>query len=639
MAVTQQQFDALIQRWESLARRQPGLYKLRVGLLALLGYAYIFCVLAGLLAVLALLVLAVVYSGRINFYVVKLGILILVPVLIILKSLWVTFPPPTGLELQPAIVPRLFQLIDKLTKALDAPRFHRILLTDDFNAGVFQRPRLGVFGWQQNYLLLGLPLMQALSPAQLSAVLAHELGHLSGNHSRFNGWIYRVRQTYFQILQSLQRSDGQGSSILFQGFFNWYAPFFSAYSFVLARMNEYEADRCGKEIAGAQNMAEALINVGIKSKFLEGSFWPSVLKQVRERVEPPAATFTAMSGALAAGVSNEDAAKWLEQALAQKTSNEDTHPCLADRLSALGYRAAGREELPVPAAIEVSAAQEYLGNALTKLTAYFDRTWKEQNETPWRQKYASFQESLKQLRELEGKAEKGQLTEEEAWNRAHWTAELNGSEAGIPLLRELLANHPDRAGGNYLLGQILLEQNDATGIRHIEKAMEGDPHNVIPCCETIYYWLKGQGKQEEAKGSQERAEKHYEMMLKAQRERSFVSERDQFAPDNLPPAAVRDLCQQLSGYPQVKEAYLAQKVVKYFPEQRFYVLGVTVRRAWYKLAVSDGDAKLLNKLASELKWPDRAYILIINPVSDESGASNKIGKILRNIVGAAIYRY
>ncbi len=159
MGVTEQQFDALIQRLENVARRQPALYKLRVGLLALLGYAYIFSPLAGLLAVLALLVLAVFWSGRINFYIVKLGILILVPMFIILKSLWVRFPPPTGLELHRHQVPRLFQLIDKLTKALQAPRFHRILLTDDFNAGVVQRPRLGVLGWQQNYLLLGLPLM------------------------------------------------------------------------------------------------------------------------------------------------------------------------------------------------------------------------------------------------------------------------------------------------------------------------------------------------------------------------------------------------------------------------------------------------------------------------------------------------
>lgn len=58
-----------------------------------------------------------------------------------------------------------------------------------------QHARLGVLGWHVNYLILGLPLMQAVSPEQFRAIVAHELGHLSRNHSRFAGWIYRVRLT------------------------------------------------------------------------------------------------------------------------------------------------------------------------------------------------------------------------------------------------------------------------------------------------------------------------------------------------------------------------------------------------------------------------------------------------------------
>ncbi|MFB2980805.1 hypothetical protein [Microseira sp. BLCC-F43] len=62
MAMRQEQFDGLVQRLENFARQQPGIYKLRVGLLAVLGYAYIFLVLAVLLAVVALVVLIVIYS-------------------------------------------------------------------------------------------------------------------------------------------------------------------------------------------------------------------------------------------------------------------------------------------------------------------------------------------------------------------------------------------------------------------------------------------------------------------------------------------------------------------------------------------------------------------------------------------------
>ncbi|MEG4802819.1 M48 family metallopeptidase [Microcoleus sp. ARI1-B5] len=138
-------------------------------------------------------------------------------------------------------------MVDELTTKLQAPRFHNILLNREFNAAVVQVPRLGIFGWQKNYLLLGLPLMQSLSLEQFKAVRAHEVGHLSRNHSRFAGWIYRIRKTWLQIYERLHQSEQHGASILFNSFLEWYWPSFNAYSFILARMDEYEADRVWRQ--------------------------------------------------------------------------------------------------------------------------------------------------------------------------------------------------------------------------------------------------------------------------------------------------------------------------------------------------------------------------------------------------------
>src|SRR5207249_200161 len=113
-----------------------------------------------------------------------------------------------------------------------------VLLTDDFNAAAAQRPRLGIFGWQENYLLLGLPLMLALTPGQFRSVVAHELGHLSGNHGKFGGWIYRINRTWEQLVERMTQSRSWVSGI-FTKFFGWYMPFFEAYSFVLRRQQEY----------------------------------------------------------------------------------------------------------------------------------------------------------------------------------------------------------------------------------------------------------------------------------------------------------------------------------------------------------------------------------------------------------------
>lgn len=159
MALTQEQFDALVGKLEAFSQKHPGSYRLRVGLFAALGYVYIFLVLAGLLALIGLVVLFVVFSRHVNAYVIKFGILLLIPVWVIVRSLWVKFPSPEGLRLKRQQVPQLFTLVDELTTKLEAPRFHNILLNQEFNAAVVQIPRLGILGWQENYLLLGLPLM------------------------------------------------------------------------------------------------------------------------------------------------------------------------------------------------------------------------------------------------------------------------------------------------------------------------------------------------------------------------------------------------------------------------------------------------------------------------------------------------
>lgn len=626
--MTKEEFDALIQQLETYAQRQPASYKLRVGLLAVLGYAYIFFVLAGLLAALAIVLLFIVHSRWINSALIKLFILLLVPIFIVLRSLWVSIEPPKGLELRRQQVPRLFELIDELTKALKAPRFHRVLLNTEFNAAVIQVPRLGLFGWQQNYLLLGLPLMQALSPQQFRAVLAHELGHLSGNHSKFAGWIYRVRKTWGQMLERLHQSDQAGATVLFNRFFNWYAPFFSAYSFVLARANEYEADRCAAEVAGSQHIAEALLNLEIKSQVLEQSFWTKLYTQADERPEPPKSLFTALAKALATGVEPENEQKWLQQALLVQTDNADTHPCLKDRLTALGYS----QPPALPKPVKVTAARQFLGTAAAQLTQTLDTQWRTAVNYQWRERYTYAQQIRASLQALEEKASHSPLTVEETWNRAQWTMELRGNQEAIPLLHSVLEMEPDHACANYVLGQILIQQDDEAGIQHLETVMAKDFSTVIDGCQLMESFLQRHGREEEAANYRQRAEKHFEQLLLAKQERSSVRASDRFEPHGLSAASEAQLRQQLARYPEVKEAYLVRKVVQYFPQEPFYVLGVKRKRALLEIDEQELDQKLLNRLANELKFSGETWIVPLN------SATKGLTKVLKRAAVDAIYQ-
>ncbi len=601
MIKQQEQFDALVQQIERYARHQPAQYRFRVGLLAALGYAYIFLVLVLLLgAVWALR--QVVVSTNVEYLIDQVNLLSFLVGLGIVRLFWVNFPRPQGLELNSKQAPQLFVLIDELTTALRTPKFDHILLSDEHNAGVLQIPRFGFLGWQRNYLLLGLPLMQSLSLEQFRAVVAHELGHLSGNHSRFAGWIYRVRKIWFYLAEA-------GESFLFKWFFNWYEPFFKAYSFVLARADEYEADRCAAKQGGVQNAAEALVNLNVNGYFLQESFWPEIYKQVVNLKDPPDGTITNLLRQLQSEVVSEKAAKWLDLALAKKTDNEDTHPCLSERLSALGYQATVAQ-LPVP--VQQSAAQYFFGEALEGFATCLDDRWKKDISKYWKRLHVRAQYQKQNLEAVLTKAQNHPLTVEEAWKQAYLTWKFKGNEAAIPLFREVFTQDSEHPLANYQLGQILLEQHDATGIGHLKTAIERDPALVIPGCELLYGFCKQSGQLEEAGAYLQRAQQHYEVWKKAQQERSRIGNKDRFEPHNLPEQEVRQISNQLSGFSEVKDAYLVRKRVTLFPEKPFYVLAVSRRFVKGSEINYKPDWEMLEQLEAELNFSGEVCAIVFN---------------------------
>src|SRR5262249_43481952 len=156
-------------------------YRVRVFLLILLAYSFILLILLFALALLAGIGLFLwgvlrVGHGSGMFALVKILIPVTIGVLIlvaaILRSLWVHVPEPPGMGLEREQAVPLFLEIDRLRTRLGVPRFHRVILTDDLNAAVVQVPRLGIFGWQKNFLMIGVPLMLVLPPEEFQAVLA-----------------------------------------------------------------------------------------------------------------------------------------------------------------------------------------------------------------------------------------------------------------------------------------------------------------------------------------------------------------------------------------------------------------------------------------------------------------------------------
>lgn len=558
-------FEQLVSRLEVNAAREPGSYKFKVWLLAMLGYAYLVLILALLAGIVGLLAFAML-TGHGNVVFVKLGIPLLVLIGAMLKAMWFRIPKPEGTAIHRKQAPKLFALLDDMQKQLGGVRVHEVVMTDQFTAAVTQIPQLGVLGWHRNYLILGLPLLEALSEQQFKAVLAHELGHLSGRHGRFGSWIYRVRRTWGQIMAELEKKK---SAVLFKSFLNWYGPFFNAYTFTLARANEYEADRWSAKLTDKKTAADALVAVHVIGGYMSASFWPSVYKKA-DQTPVPVQAFHELQSALSAGVDPADAEALLRKELSRETGLDDTHPSLKDRLAALG------ESPAAPAPVARSAMEAYLPEARSELVSRFEAEWQKGISEAWRKRHNEMQLKRSRLEKLSAKPEET-LTDEELWGKAELTENTGELTEARRLYNRLLERQPAHAQVLFALGRVMLEEEQEEGVRYLNRSMETDADATGAACNLIIGYLLRNDRRKEAEEYWSRGVEWQRRKEQAEEERSLIRYTDTFLPHGLDAAEWEDLKRQVSQYPNIKSACLVQKKLAYYPEKPLYVMLITLK--------------------------------------------------------------
>ncbi|MFA5362577.1 MAG: M48 family metallopeptidase [Candidatus Omnitrophota bacterium] len=600
-------FDALVRRLEGEARGKPRLYKFRVLVWALLGYAYV-------LFTLGVLFLFVVLFGYLTVYtrhpVAAAALLVTFYLMyMVASSLRVVFLPPIGHELKRSEAPFLFKAIDELRPKIRIPQIHCVMIDGQFNASASHIHRLRLSGWNRNYLVLGLPLMMALSPEHLRAVIIHELGHFSASQDKFSQWIYRVRETWFRLIEKLKNSRFQNEwfvRLFYQPFLKWYPDFFNAYSFVLLRSFEYEADRFVAEFAGKRIAAETLVNIEVIERFLEINFWKEVDKTAFIRPEPPLDLYIQMEKAIRQGPSPDEGKRLLKLVLSKKTYAADTHPSLQDRVSALG------QDICLPPMPGESAAQYFLGGELSRISEKVGLIWRQFVMKWWLEKYTYFQEAKRDLALLEEKSRTELLSLEERWKEAYLSEDVKGVDAAAELYRKIVDSDPEYLPAWFALGRILLMQNKEEGLGYLKHAMERDVVCVLDGYGLIYEYLINQGRAQDADEYYNRIMRHQDDLAVAQEERGSISSKDKFIPHGLPEKEIEKIVAQLSRYPRIAEAYLVRKKLVYFESNPLYVLGISLKRSWWKIASSKNDRKFLEVIVKEVSLPGEYYVVLLN---------------------------
>ena len=122
---------------------------------------------------------------------------------------------------------------------------------------------------------------------------------------------------------------------------------------MLARANEFEADRESARVTSREDAGDALAAVYARSDYIETRFWGEFYARAQTQAEPPHSRFSDYVAALRS-IPAQHSACALASALARETGLNDTHPSLKDRLAALDVRP------NIPLSFQLSAAHALL---------------------------------------------------------------------------------------------------------------------------------------------------------------------------------------------------------------------------------------------------------------------------------------
>jgi hypothetical protein len=267
---------------------------------------------------------------------------------------------PAGVVLDRKKASVLFELLDDL--GLDYHRcvIDRVVLNGEFALVIEKTPCSALPVWSTNTLVIGLPLIQSLSPTQFRCALARRLGQFSKRRNPLGSWLCQLRGIWQRYAIATEDADPGFQPVCW--FFRLFAPLYQRISLPAARLDELAADSCAMEVCSDGEMLDTITTETVCRLYLEEKYWPTYRKltaRVRELMPKPHA---GMASVLRSGLQGHRGQEWLMKAMEREPRHDDPMPSLAKRVENIGHRK------PCMSGIAPdSAATVYLDTAIGEL--------------------------------------------------------------------------------------------------------------------------------------------------------------------------------------------------------------------------------------------------------------------------------
>lgn len=592
--------------------------------LIVLGYLYVVVVLAGLIAGGVTLAREV---PALTQFIAQFGF---VYILVMVEALWVRVPQPSGKRVTRAGSPRLIQSIESVAARLDAPLPDTILVTGEFNAAAAELPRFGIFGPPRRYLLIGLPLLDALGVDEARAVIAHELAHLTRRHGRSRVLVARISTSWTALAMHIA-AHRRYVAWLYLPFFRWYLPRLQAASDKLSRGHEHESDELAALATKPAVMASALLRMAVQRRRLTRDFIRNIFSESSREPRPPADLGVQVERFLQAPIHTSDLTRDVTASLEERTAEGDTHPSLSERVAALGISTdVGKlaEVLHETASVGGSASELLGEKRCVKLRAQLGPDF----VVPFTERWRELRNLVDMWQSPDGAKRSGK---EATVAYAKWAGRTEPPPDAIVTLRAARELAPEDYELGIQLAALLLDEAQSDGLEEaipiLEEVAASDSVFAFAACDLLRQAFLRSGRASELAPIDAREAELRESNLAMVQERSTVGPDDDLVAATLPGPALAKLVEWLRARPDVYRAFLVIKRTEEFKDAPFYILALQRRVTWYKPESGRAGVDLC---IQSLKVIDVGPLGHVSARVVESGS--RLLRKLRSIPGAAI---
>jgi membrane protein implicated in regulation of membrane protease activity len=528
-----------VRRLEAAAAARPGLYRLRLALLAIVGDVLMTFIRVAPLA--APIVISALFFNSTGLRVMAgLGVVFLI---------WVLRPGlrDHGESLARKDAPELHDALDELKAKIDVRGRLEVRLEDELGASA--REARGLFGiiGTRRVLTLGLPLLALLGKEETRAVIAHEFGHFSRRHGRLGHWLYWAHHEWLAHAEQIDEESSlldRAGAVLAEVF----APVFSRRAMVWSRRCEYEADADAARAVGGAAIVAALTRLAVFDKWSIDEF-PRLLREWQRTEPAPPDDFLGRMIAAFERASPELLASFASSELTRAGDGLDTRPSLAQRAAALGV-----EPGLVPR--EALAGSALLGDYWPTAVADTNTRWRSEHTVAWSVAHARH-------RLLEAPLLAAEPATAAAWpvaqrlERARAMRRLDPAR-GLDELGALHAAAPDDRKVTFAWATARLADGDAAAVEILSGLAKDDLLWREPVCDRLAHHFKKIGDRPSAHRWAEQLKTEIERL-----NRAYASVCDRIAAGKLSPTSrpqpfVETLRAGLDADPAIAKAWLLE---------------------------------------------------------------------------------